>query len=88
MPVGFSSEGIVIELLAFRSPVLFPVRVIEILLCDLKALRHFILGLFGGAIVVVSDTIHRLVDRPHLPLLLKSNRVLHLIDYVFNTLIK
>lgn len=73
LPARLSIEGIVEKLFAFSSTVLFPFGVVGLLLSGLETLGHLVLGFFCCAIVVVSDTIHRLVDWPYLTFLLQSD---------------
>jgi len=52
---------------------------LEDLLCGLETFGHLILRFLCGAVVVVSGTVDRLMDRPHFALLLESDGVVHII---------
>lgn len=76
VPHGFTGHGVVVELLAVGVFVLFPLGMLKDLLGGLEALRHLVLGLFCGFVVVVGEAPHRGVDRPHFALLLEGDWVL------------
>jgi hypothetical protein len=58
LPAGLAIECVIEKLFAFSRSVLFPFRVVGLLLCGLETLGHLILGFFRRAIVVVGDSVH------------------------------
>ena len=89
LPVGFSSESVVVKLFTLSSAVLFPIRMLSLLLSRFETLRHFILRLFGGSIVIICHSIYWLMNGPYFTFFLQSNWIFnHIFNFYYKRVFK
>ena len=78
LPLWFSGHSIVVKLFALGSAILFPVGMLKDLLGGFEALRHFILRLFGGSVVVIGGAVDGFMDGPYFSFLFEGDWMVHI----------